>query len=485
MSTPTPPISQPGKVPAAAHTFQPKPGTTVQNVVDEAIEFHRAGNLYEAEIRYRLVLDKQPNNVDALHLLGLIAHSAGDQILAQNLVSRACQLSPTSSAFSNTLGEIYRVRGRLDMAYHYYQKALRHDPDMPEAINNLGILNAFECNLPKSIEFFRRAISLRPDYAEAHDGLGLTLLLSGQLQEGWTEQEWRWKKSILAHTRRNFTQPMWDGKPLSAPGNTLLIYAEQGFGDVLQFCRYVPIAKKFLGPDTTVLFEVPPELETLMRTVGGYDQIFVKGQPLPNFNVQIPLMSIPWVMGTTLQTIPAPVPYLTPDAAKVEHWKDRMAALGTAKKVGIAWAGRPTHPRDAARSITLAQMAPLAANGNADGVTFISVQKGPAQSQLASPPTGMNIVDVADDLKDFNDTAALVMNLDLVIAVDTSINHLAGALNRPAWVLSPFSPDWRWLLAREDSPWYPSLHVFRQPASGDWDNLMLQVATRFRDWARA
>jgi TPR repeat/Glycosyltransferase family 9 (heptosyltransferase)/Tetratricopeptide repeat len=462
--------------------FTPRAGMTIQDVIDEAVAMHRSGKLAEAEVRYRAILDIHPNNVDALHLLGLLAHSVGSNDLAQSLVSRACQLLPTSAAFHNTLGEIYRVRGRLDMAYHCYQKALRYEPDMPEALNNMGILYAFQCQTDKSIETFRQAIRIRPDYAEAHDGLGLTLLLAGQLQEGWTEQEWRWKKSILAHTRRNFSEPMWDGKPLGK--KTLLIYSEQGFGDVLQFCRYVPLAKNFLGPDTTVIFEVPPELETLMRTVGGYDSLIVRSPSMPHFDLQIPLMSVPWVMGTTLETIPAAVPYLKADEAKVARWRKRIDDLGPGKKVGIAWAGRPTHPRDAARSITLQQMAPLGANGNAEGVIFVSVQKGPAQEQLKNPPLGMKIVDVANELMDFDDTAALVSVLDLVVAVDTSINHLCGALNRPAWVLSPFSPDWRWLLGREDSPWYPSLRVFRQPAHEAWAPLLDVVAQRFGDWAR-
>ena len=457
------PFSALGSAPSSA----PGPDTTqmtIQQALEIALQHHNAKDYVQAEQIYRQILAQHPTNSDALHLLGLVAHIHNRNDIALDLVGRATQLAANVAPFWNTLGEVNRVLGRLDMAYHCYQKALRFHPDMPEALNNLGILHAYRCEIDKSVASFERAISLRADYPEAHDGLGLTLLLAGQLRRGWTEQEWRWKKDVLAAARRNFTQPMWKGEDVT--GKRFLVHAEQGFGDVIQFCRYVPLLKAAHNPH--LIFEVPPELESLLRTLGGFDELIVKtttsNAHLPPFDVQCPLMSLPLIMGTDLDTIPANVPYLIVDHAKAAAWKVRLDALGPGLKVGVGWAGRPTHPRDAGRSMQLAQFAPFA---QIPGVKLISFQKGDAVAQIAKHP-GIISLDIGAELNDFSDSAALVSQLDVVLAVDTSLVHLAGSLGKPFFVLLPHSPDWRWLLNRSDNPWYPTGRLFRQVYDQVW-----------------
>lgn len=454
---------------------------TIQQALEVGLAHHHAKRYHEAEVIYRQILGQYPNNPDALHLLGLIAHIHNRNDLALDLVGRACQLAPLVAPFWNTLGEVNRVLGRLDTAYHCYQKALRYHPDMPEALNNLGILFAYRCEMDKSVASFERAIQLRPDYPEAHDGLGLTLLLMGQLRRGWTEQEWRWRKDVLAHARRHFTQPMWQGE--NVKGKRFLVHAEQGFGDVIQFCRYVTKLKEETGAH--IIFECPVELENLMRTLKGWDELVTKtsmdNSHLPPFEVQCPLMSLPLIMGTDFHNIPADVPYLHAEPEKVAAWKAKLDALGPGLKVGVGWAGRPTHPRDAGRSMPLSNFGPFA---QVPGVKLISLQKGDAVGQMEKFP-GIISYDAGKELNDFSDTAALVTNLDLVLAVDTSMCHLAGSLGKDFIVLLPFSPDWRWLLNRNDNPWYPTARLCRQVIDQVWEHPIAEARTLLEERAKA
>jgi hypothetical protein len=351
---------------------------------------------------------------------------------------------------------------------------------MPEALNNLGILYAYRCEMDKSVASFERAIQLRADYPEAHDGLGLTLLLMGQLRRGWLEQEWRWKKDILAHARRHFSQPMWDGSAIE--GKRFLIHAEQGFGDVIQFCRYVKLAKA--ASKAHIIFECPRELEPLMKTLDGWDELLFKASTdnshLPPFDVQSPLMSLPLIMGTDFHNIPADVPYLKTDPEKVAAWKAKLDALGPGLKVAVAWAGRPTHPRDAGRSMPLDNFIPFS---QVPGVQLISFQKGDALAQIEKHP-GVIALEAGSQINDFSDSAALVEACDIVCAVDTSLVHLAGSLNKKFIVLLPFSPDWRWLLNRNDNPWYPTARLCRQKIDQIWVHPIEEARQLLADYAQ-
>jgi hypothetical protein len=322
-----------------------------------------------------------------------------------------------------------------------------------------------------------RAIGLRPDLAIIHWNRAIALLLEGRLTEGWAEAEWRF--AYTPALRRDFPQPAWDGRSDLA-GRTILLHAEQGLGDAIQFCRYAPMVAARGGGDRVVL-ECQPELAALLTTAPGVAQVVRRGDPLPPFELHCPLLSLPHRFGTTLATIPAAVPYLTPDPDKVRAWQSRLAADGPGRKVGLAWAGSPGHANDRQRSCRLSDFAPLA---NVPGVTFYSLQLGPTGEQATNPPPGLRLLDPTADLRNFADTAALVANLDLVISVDTAVVHLAGALAKPTWVLLPFNPDWRWLRDREDSPWYPTMRLFRQSERGNWKSTIERVASELRELQR-
>jgi len=266
---------------------------------------------------------------------------------------------------------------------------------------------------------------------------------------------------------RNFTKPQWDGRALE--GRTLLLHAEQGLGDAIQFIRYLPLMSQRGG---RIIIECYAELQRLFQIMAGRCQIVACGQPLPAFDLHCPLLSLPRVFGTTLSNIPHVVPYLHPDAEEARKWHHRLLWQSRLVNVGLAWMGNPAHKNDRSRSIKLARLAPL---GQVPGVRFFSLQKGEAAAETKTPPSGMELVDWTQELKDFADTAGLIANLDLVIAVDTAVVHLAGAMGKPVWTLLPFVPDWRWLLEREDSPWYPTMRLFRQNSWGDWDSVITRV----------
>ncbi|MGD0390626.1 MAG: glycosyltransferase family 9 protein [Tepidisphaeraceae bacterium] len=261
-------------------------------------------------------------------------------------------------------------------------------------------------------------------------------------------------------------------------GRTLLLHAEQGVGDAIQFIRYLPLVAQRGGK---IIIECQTELQRLFQTTAGRCQIVARGQPLPAFDLHCPLLSLPRVFGTSLANVPNIVPYLHADAEDAGKWQHRLAEHASIVKVGLAWAGSPAHKNDRNRSIKLAGLAPL---GQISGARFFSLQKGEAAAEAKTPPPGMQFVDWTEDLKDFADTAALIANLDLVIAVDTAVAHLAGAMNKPVWTLLPYVPDWRWLLQRHDSPWYPSMRLFRQPRIGDWDSVFAQVADALFLWIK-
>jgi hypothetical protein len=261
-------------------------------------------------------------------------------------------------------------------------------------------------------------------------------------------------------------------------GRTILLHAEQGFGDVIQFIRYLPLVEQRGG---RIIVECQAELQRLFQTTAERCQIVIRGQPLPAFDLHCPLLSLPRAFGTALANIPGTEPYLQADAEQVGRWQRRLGEFDSMVKVGLAWAGSPTHKKDRNRSMKLARLAPL---GQAPGVRFFSLQKGATAAQAKTPPPGMDLVDWTEELKDFADTAALIANLDLVIAVDTAVVHLAGAMGKPVWTLLPFVPDWRWLLEREDSPWYPTMRLFRQNSWGDWDSVITRVADALSQWVK-
>jgi tetratricopeptide repeat protein len=482
-------------------------GTARLYSVTEGLLHHQAGRLDRAEAIYLEALKAQPNNAGALFFLSVLRHQQGNALEAVNLLTNtlaiepnhpeacchlgvalrdlgrpaeaeasyreALRLRPDYPEAHNNLGNVLSDLGRLAEAEASYREALRLRPDCPETHNNLGgALN--DLGRPaEALACYERALAIRPDDVSAHFGRSRPLLLRGDYAEGWREFEWRWRGGTAEEIKlRGFAAPQWQGEDVA--GKTLLLHAEQGFGDTLQFCRYASL----VGATARVILEVQPSLVRLCSSLAGVAQVIARGDPLPAFDLHCPLMSLPLAVGTTHDTIPARVPYLAADPKLVAGWRERLAGLD-GLRVGLVWAGslRPEPELsaiDRRRSIALAMMAPLS---ETSGVSFISLQKGEpaAQSANATSALGLALHDFTANLQDFADTAALIETLDLVISVDTSVAHLAGALGKPIWLLNRFDTCWRWLLDRDDSPWYPQLRQFRQPNPGDWNSVMRAV----------
>jgi len=422
----------------------------------------------EAAASCREALRLRPDFPAAYSNLGNALRDLGGLEAAAASYREALRLRPDYPEAHSNLGNTLRDLGRAAEAAASCREALRLRPDYPEAHCNLGTAL---CVLDRSAEAaasYREALRLRPDYPEAHGNLAHVLLLAGRFEEGWKELEWRWTTKHLAASARNFPAPLWNGEPIG--DCVILLHAEQGFGDTLQFCRYVPL----VAAGARTVLEVQAPLVRLLSRLPGVMQIVARGESLPEFDLHCPLLSLPRAFGTTLDSIPAATPYLAADPAAAAAWGERLAGLD-GLLVGIVWAGaqRQGWPElvavDRRRSIALDTMAPL---GEVAGVTFVSLQKGEAAVQAATPPHGMALHDFTADLHDFADTAALIEGLDLVISVDTAVAHLAGALGKPVWLLNRFDTDWRWLLNRDDSPWYPRLRQFRQPSPRDWASVI-------------
>jgi len=424
------------------------------------------GRPAEAEASHREAVRLRPNSPEAHNNLGAALFALGRPAEAEASYREALRLRPIFPEAYNNLGAALRDLGRPAEAEASHREAVRLRPIFPEAHSNLGAA-LYDLSRPAEAEAsYREALRLRPNYPEAHNNLGYALLLAGRLEEGWKECEWRWKTKIFSGAARYFLAPLWRGEAIG--GRTILLHAEQGLGDTLQFCRYAPL----MVSGARIILEVQAPLVRLLSRLPGITQIIARGDRLPPLDLHCPLMSFPLAFGTTLDTIPAVTPYLSADPALAAHWQERLVGLD-GLRVGLVWAGwrRLNFPAAAAidrrRSIALKALAPL---GAVSGVSFVSLQKDGPAAEVADPPHGLMLHDFTTELHDFEDTAALIVNLDLVISVDTAVAHLAGALGKPVWLLNRFDTCWRWLLNRDDSPWYPTLRQFRQPNLGDWDS---------------
>jgi len=426
------------------------------------------GRPAEAEVSYREALRLQPNIPEIHANLANALCALGRPAEAEVNYREALRLRPNYPEARSNLGNALCALGRLAEAEANLREALRMQPNFPEAHHNFGIVL---CALgrPADAEVsYREALRLQPNFPEAHNNLGMALLLAGQLEEGWKEYEWRWKVKTWPSSPRDFSPPLWKGEAIG--DRTILLHAEQGFGDTLQFCRYAPLMVCGGG----ITLEVQAPLVRLLSRLLGVMQVVARGDRLPPVDLHCPLMSLPHAFGTTLDTIPSATPYLSSDPALAADWQKRLVGID-GLRIGLVWAGGQflNFPSAAAvdrrRSIALKTLAPL---GEVSGVSFVSLQKDRPTGEAADPPHGMMLHDFTSDLHDFEDTAALIVNLDLVISVDTAVAHLAGALGKPVWLLNRFDTDWRWLLNRDDSPWYPTLRQFRQPSPGDWNSVV-------------
>ena len=438
----------------------------------------KQGRLDEAIAAYRQAISLRADFAVAHSNLGkalLDQGKAGDAVAA---LERAVQLQPPSAEALCDLAYALAAAERASDAADACRKAQALEPNFIRAFNNLGIALTKLGRHQEAIAAYRRAIELTPGDAQAHWNLAGVLLLLGDYRQGWAEFEWRRLTPALP-ALRSFSQPMWDGGDLN--GKKILLHAEQGFGDSIQFVRYVPLVLQRGGK---VIVECQKELRRLFcgsDAIGagralGTDQIIAKGERLPEFDVQCSLLSLPLACGTSLDSIPAGVPYLWPDAALAQDWAQRLKGLG-GLRVGLVWAGRAKP--DPTRTANLQDLAPLF---EVNGVSWVLLQTGAAKDQAKRLPPGLTILDVADQLGDFADTAAVIANLDLVISIDTAAAHLAGAMAKPVFVMLPFAPSWRWLLDRDDSPWYPAMRLFRQVSPGDWLGVAQKVGRELREF---
>jgi tetratricopeptide (TPR) repeat protein len=392
-----------------------------------------------------------------------------DEALAS--YDRAVAVRPNFAEAWSNRANLLRALERRDEAMASYDQAIAANPNFVEASYNRGVMLQDLHRFDEALASYRQATAVKPDYAQAHFNHALLLLMQGRFAEGWEEYEWRWRGVDDGEEPRTFDYPPWQGEDLAE--RTIFLYQEQGYGDAIQFLRYVPLVAARGG---RVVLEVDEPLTGLARRLPGAADVMAAGGPPPSADFHCPLMSLPRVFGTTLATIPNQVPYLQSDREGQNSstiWRRRLAPL-EGIRVGLTWAASLT-----AKSIPLEQLARIA---DVRHLSFVSLQKGPAASEAQLLPPPLVVHDWTDEFHDFSDTAALIEELDLVISVDTSVAHLAGALGKPVWLLNRYHACWRWLLDRDDSPWYPTLRQFRQPQPGDWDTVVANVRAALAKW---
>ncbi|MFI4941432.1 MAG: tetratricopeptide repeat protein [Burkholderiales bacterium] len=411
-----------------------------------------------------------PDDEEAQSNLGAALAEADELPAAELYHRRALQINPRYAPAYSNLGGVLGRQGRLAEAEACHRQAVAIQPDYAEGHNNLGSTLNDQGRIEEAVASYRRALEIKPDFAQAHWNESMCKLLVGDFAGGWKQYEWRRSAQPASFIRaeRHFTQPPWLGsEPLQ--GKTILLHTEQGLGDAIQFCRYAALAA---DKGATIILQVPLALKSLLTGLAGVQTLAAEGETLPPFDFHCPLMSMPLACGTGLASIPATIPYLFADPAKVGAWRDKLAIAEPPQpglpRIGLAWAGNPLHRNDLNRSIPLADFLAIA-DGQA---RFYCLQKElkPADRVLLDAHRGIRYF--GDDLHDFADTAALIDLMDLVITVDTAVAHLAAAMGKPVWILLPFQPDWRWLRERDDSPWYPTARLFRQPAMGTWKSVL-------------
>jgi tetratricopeptide (TPR) repeat protein len=417
----------------------------------------------------------------------------------------ALAIEPRHPGLSLNRGNALARLGRSAEALAQFDAIVVAQPNLPEAHFNRGNVLASLRRLPEAIGAYDRALVLRADYvkarlsrsvaflglnrhrealadldsvlaidnanADAHNNAALALLTLGDFRRGFIEYDWRWRRTGMP-APRSFGKPQWLGEEALA-GKTILLYAEQGLGDTIQFVRYVPIVARF---GAKAVIEAPRELATLLARVEGVAEVIVRGEPLPSFDAHCPLGSLPRALRTEPSTIPRAVPYLNVSEHRVAKWRERLREI-VSPRIAIAWSGSPRHPNDANRSIPLSAMEPIF---SLEGLNVVSIQRELRDDDARLLRELPRIIHLGSELVDFDDTAAVMSLVDIVVSVDTAVAHLAGALARPARILVPFSPDWRWMLGRNDSSWYPTVRLFRQSAPGEWGDPIRKLADELK-----
>ena len=440
---------------------------TVHEAFGAALAHHQSGRLAKAEPLYRQILATQPDHAETLHMLGLLAHQGGHHAAAEELIGKAIALLPENPGCLANLSDVLRVVGRFDEAVAAGRRAIMLRPDFANAHNNLGNVLKDMGRFDEAIAAYRRTLELTPDDPEARWNHALLLLLGGDFERGWPLYEARWETDRLRAAKRSFPQPMWDGSPLD--GRRVLLHAEQGFGDSIQFIRYAPMVARLGG---AVLVECQRPLVELFAAVPGVGAVVAAGDPLPPFDRHLPMLSLPLVFRTEPETIPRTVPYFASCPVRSQFWREWIGGDASRLRVGLVWAGRTSNFQQRMRALHLRQLLPVL---RVPGVDFISLQMDRVAGQIMEIREASGVRDPSGHVSNFADTASLIAQLDLVISIDTAVAHLAGAMGRPVWTLLPFAPDWRWFLEREDSPWYPTMRLYRQERLGEWDPVIARI----------
>jgi Tetratricopeptide repeat/Glycosyltransferase family 9 (heptosyltransferase) len=422
---------------AATATRRPPAPDAAVRLLDDGVALHRAGRIPEAIGLYRAALARAPDNANA----------------------------------HNSLGAALLRQDDLEGAEASLRRALALRPGFPEALNNLGRVARADGRLAEATRHFDAALAARPGFAQALWNRATTRLLAGDMPGGWADFEARWALPEVGPPQV-LPRPAWGGEPLA--GRTILLQPEQGLGDTIQFARYAAVLS---ARGAAVVLGVQPELKRLMTTLPGTTAVVARGEPLPHFDCHLPLLSVPFVLRHGMTDLPCATPYMRAEPEVAARWRERIGA-GPGLKVGLVWAGNPNHSNDANRSLPQGRLAPLLA---VPGVRLFALQLGARRTDLAALP---GVTDLGGGLTDFAETAGALSALDLLVTVDTSPAHLAGALGRPVWLLLPAEPDWRWMLGRGDSPWYPTMRLFRQQRRGDWTAPIQDVAAALRRCCR-
>lgn len=452
-------------LPAAIKHYQALLALTPENHnarISLGVCLQESGAFESAVEAYYVALAQEPNNVLALSNLGLALAEIGNDSEARHTLERAAALAPTDSATLCNLGTFLQKQGETAAAVDCYERAITASPDDMKAWSNLGNARQDELRFDDALTAHDRAVAIAPNDANVRWNRAMTLLLSGDLAKGFTEYEWRTR--TVSHAPPQHESPRWDGSDLK--GKRLLLLAEQGFGDAIQFVRYAPLLQQ---RGAEVVIQCHPKLADLFATSDGAPTVVATGTPIQKVDAHVPLMSLPHLLGTTVETVPAAIPYL--------HTPANVTPPSEHPRIGLCWTGNPDHPDNMHRSCPIPALDPLLTRSDID---WCSLQFGPA---------AMDVVGyIPDDptwtaqLGGFANTAMALQTLDLVITVDTATAHLAGALGRPVWLMLKYAPDWRWMTKRTDSPWYPTMRLFRQPSPGDWTSVIADVESALETW---
>jgi Tfp pilus assembly protein PilF len=425
----------------------------------------KLGNAHKALEYNEKALHIAPDDFNLHRNMGYVLHALRRVDEAEIHYQKTLQLNPHCADVWNNIGNVFKDLNKRTQAIEAYQKALEINPSHVDALNNLANTLKDNNDIANALNYYEKALTIFPDYATSHANLSLLLLLMGDFSRGWQEYEWRIKSNDTLFPQ--IQAPIWNGSPLN--GRRLLVCHEQGLGDSIQFYRYLPLIQ-----GGTVIFICPVGLQELCHSLPNenvivMDDVMAKKNQVV-FNVWIYLLSLPHIFKTTGETIPAQIPYLFANKEKIAEWKPRFSKEYF--NIGIVWTGSPRHPKDSMRSCPLHHFIELS---KIQEVKLYSLQKDKPIS------IDISLINLDNELHDFTDTAAVIECLDLVISVDTAVAHLAGAMGKPVWILLPFAPDWRWMLEREDSPWYPTMRLFRQLTLGDWNSVFIQVISALHE----